>query len=163
MGILQKKVVLHPKKPWRTGEDVAKNTGTALPALRLGVFSNLSFRKKRRFRGAHGRKPQEIEGGFQGSRIKSAIQLSQEIKAKRNNTTLWFKMITGRKKYFRIFFGGSTGKSCKSPRGYYRGALTGQGLIQENLFGEFFSGALQENPVIAPGQLHEKMFTELFW
>ena len=28
---------------------------------------------------------------------------------------------------------------------------------------ELFSGALQENPVIAPGELHEKMFTELFW
>ena len=66
--------------------------------------------------------------------------------------------------YFRIIFGGSTGKSCKSPRGYYRGgALTGQGPIQETIFGELFSGALQENPVIAPGQLHEKMFTELFW
>ena len=30
------------------------------------------------------------------------------------------------------------------------GALAGQGL-------------LQENPVIAPGQLHKKMFVELFW
>ena len=28
-------------------------------------------------------------------------------------------MITGRKNVFRIIFGGSTGKSCKSPRGYY--------------------------------------------
>ena len=28
-------------------------------------------------------------------------------------------MITGRKNYFRIIFGGSTGKSCKSPGGYY--------------------------------------------
>ena len=43
------------------------------------------------------------------------------------------------------------------------GAITGQGPIQEPIFGELFSGALQENPVIAPGQLHEKMFTELFW
>ena len=72
-------------------------------------------------------------------------------------------MITGRKNYFRIIFEGSTGKSCKSSRGYCRGALTGQGPIQETIFGELFSGALQENPVIAPGQLHEKMFTELFW
>ena len=28
--------------------------------------------------GAHGRKPQEIAGGLQGSRIKNASQLSQE-------------------------------------------------------------------------------------
>ena len=28
-------------------------------------------------------------------------------------------MITGRKNYFRTIFGGSTGKSCKSPGGYY--------------------------------------------
>ena len=56
--------------------------------------------------------------------------------------------------YFRIIFGGSTGKSCKSPRGYYRGgALTGQGPIQETIFGELWSGALQENPVIAPGAI----------
>ena len=34
---------------------------------------------------------------------------------------------------------------------------------QEKIIFELFSGALQENPVIAPGQLHEKMFTELFW
>ena len=30
------------------------------------------------FRGAHGRKPQEIVGGFQGLRIKNASQLAQE-------------------------------------------------------------------------------------
>ena len=30
-------------------------------------------------RGAHGRKPQEIAGGFEGSRIKNASQLSQEL------------------------------------------------------------------------------------
>ena len=30
------------------------------------------------------------------------------------------------------------------------------------MFGELFSGALQENPVIAPGQLHEIIFTEFF-
>ena len=34
--------------------------------------------------------------------------------------TLWVKMITGRKNYFWIIFGGSTGKSCKSPEGYYK-------------------------------------------
>ena len=31
------------------------------------------------FRGAHRRKPQEIAGGFQGSRIKNVSQLSQEF------------------------------------------------------------------------------------
>ena len=49
--------------------------------------------------------------------------------------------------------------------GSYRdrgGALTGQGLLQENIFGELFSGALQENPVIAPGQLHKKCFSSYF-
>ena len=72
-------------------------------------------------------------------------------------------MITGRKNYFRFILGGSTGKSCKSPRGYYRGgALTGQGPIQETILGEFFSGALQENPVIGPGQLHEKCLPNYF-
>ena len=83
----------------------------------------------------------------------------------------------------KIIFGGSTGKSCKSPGGYYiikflgnyfshpvrapslcnlcgsgtetgGGALTGQGLLQEKMFGELFSGALHKNPAIAPGQLH---------
>ena len=34
------------------------------------------------FRGAHGRKPQEIAGGLQGSRIKNASQLSQEMLSK---------------------------------------------------------------------------------
>ena len=34
------------------------------------------------FRGAHGRKPQEIAGGFQGSRIKNASQLSQDFSAR---------------------------------------------------------------------------------
>ena len=100
-------------------------------------------------------------------------------------------MITGRKNYYRIIFGGSTGKSCKSPGGYYiikflgnyfshpvrapslrnlcgsgtetGGALTGQGPLQEKMFGELFSGALHKNPVIAPGQLHKIIFTELFW
>ena len=37
------------------------------------------------------------------------------------------------------------------------------GLLQENFFGEVFLGALQENPVVAPGQLHEKNCIELFW
>ena len=31
------------------------------------------------FGGAHCRKPQEIAGGFQGSRIKNASQLSQDV------------------------------------------------------------------------------------
>ena len=44
-----------------------------------------------------------------------------------------------------------------------RGALTGQGPLKEKHFGELFSGALQENPVIAPGQLHERICIELFW
>ena len=66
-------------------------------------------------------------------------------------------------KLFSNSFGGSTGKSCKSPGGYYiikflgnyfshpvrasvvlgqrpGGALTGQGLLQEKMFGEFFFG-----------------------
>ena len=34
------------------------------------------------------------------------------------------------------------------------------GLLQEKMFGEFFSGALHKNPVIAPGKIG---FTELFW
>ena len=100
-------------------------------------------------------------------------------------------MITGRKNYFRILFGGSTGKSCKSPGGYYiikflanyfshpvrapflrnlcgsgtetgGGALTGQGLLQEKTFGELFSGALHKNPVIAPGQLHKIILPNYF-
>ena len=101
-------------------------------------------------------------------------------------------MIAGRKKYFRIIFGGSPGKSCKSPGGYYiitflgnyfshpvrapslsvisvvpgqrpgggsyrTGALTGK-----NVWGIIF-GALHKNPVIAPGQLHKIIVTELFW
>ena len=33
------------------------------------------------FRGAHGREPQEIARGFQGSRIKNASQLSQDMSA----------------------------------------------------------------------------------
>ena len=65
---------------------------------------------------------------------------------------------------FELFSGDSTGKSCKSPRGYYRGRSYRTGAhTGDYLFGELFSGALQENPVIAPGQLQEKMFTELFW
>ena len=35
--------------------------------------------------------------------------------------------------------------------------------MRETTFGELFPGALQENPVIAPGQLYKKMFIELFW
>ena len=66
--------------------------------------------------------------------------------------------------YFRIIFGGSTGKSCNSPGGCYRGVLLqDRGPYRRLFFWEFFPGALQENPVIAPGQLHEKIFTELFW
>ena len=38
------------------------------------------------------------------------------------------------------------------------GALTGQGLLQEKMFGELFSGALHKNPAIAPGQLHKITF-----
>ena len=101
-------------------------------------------------------------------------------------------MNTGRKNYFRIIFGGSTGKSCESPGGYYitqflgnyfshpvrapslrnlcgsgtetgGGGLTGQGPLQEKMFGELFSRALHKNPVIAPGQLHKINFAELFW
>ena len=37
---------------------------------------------------AHRRKPQEIAGGFQGSRIKNASQLSQEIKHRRLEMTM---------------------------------------------------------------------------
>ena len=43
------------------------------------------------------------------------------------------------------------------------GALTGQGLLQEKMFGELFSGALHKISVIAPGQLHKIIFTESFW
>ena len=73
-------------------------------------------------------------------------------------------MITGRKKFiFELFSGALQENPVRAPGTITGGALTGQGPIQETIFGEFFSGALQENPVIAPGQLHEKMFTELFW
>ena len=95
-------------------------------------------------------------------------------------------------KYFRIIFGGSTGKSCKSPGGYYiikflgnyfshpirapflrslsgSGTETGGGgsyrtgaLTGKNVWG-IFSGALHKNPVLAPGQLHKIIFTDLFW
>ena len=103
------------------------------------------------------------------------------------------KWLQAGKNYFRIIFGGSTGKSCKSPGGYYiikflgnyfshpvrapflrnlcssgtetggGGLLQDMGLLQEKMFGELFSGALHKNPVIAPGQLHKIIFTELFW
>ena len=87
-------------------------------------------------------------------------------------------MITGRENYFRIIFGGSTGKFCKSPGGYCiitflgnyfshpvrapflcnlcgSGTETGggsyrTGALAGKMFGELFSGAL--HPVIAPGQ-----------
>ena len=78
-------------------------------------------------------------------------------------------MITGRKEYFRIIFGGSTGKSCKSPGGYYiikfvgnsfshpvrapflrslcgsgtetgGGLLQDRGLLQEKCLGNYFRG-----------------------
>ena len=64
---------------------------------------------------------------------------------------------------FELFSGALQENPVRAPGTITGRALTGQGLILENIFGEFFSGALQENPVIAPGQLHEKMFTELFW
>ena len=41
----------------------------------------------------------------------------------------------------------------RAPGAITGGALTGQGPIQETIFGELFSGALQENPVIAPGAI----------
>ena len=43
------------------------------------------------------------------------------------------------------------------------GGLQDRGLLQEKMFGVLFSGALHKNPVIAPGQLHKIIFTELFW
>ena len=103
-------------------------------------------------------------------------------------------MITGRKNDFRNIFGGSTGKSCKSPGGYYiikflgnylshlvrasflrnlcgSGTETGGGgLLQDRgsygkkCLGNYFRGLyIKKNPVIAPGQLHKIIFTELFW
>ena len=48
MGILQKKCRTTGKRPWRTGEKVAKNTGTAFPALRLGVVLYLLNRYRYR-------------------------------------------------------------------------------------------------------------------
>ena len=73
--------------------------------------------------------------------------------------------VTGRTKLFSNYFRGLYGKSCKSPRGYYRGggALQDRSPYRRLSLVNYFSGALQENPVIAAGQLHEKMFTELFW
>ena len=50
-------------------------------------------------------------------------------------------MITGRKKCFRIILGGSTGKSCKSPRAYYReGLLQDRGLYRRPFLGNYFPG-----------------------
>ena len=49
-----------------------------------------------------------------------AIQIEHSLSVELHRPlTLGVKMITGRKNYFRIIFGGSTGKSCKSPGGYY--------------------------------------------
>ena len=67
------------------------------------------------FGGAHGRKPQEIAGGLQGSRIKNASQLSQEFPACDGNsqsesqTSRDFGALGSRKCYFacspvNIFF-----------------------------------------------------------
>ena len=56
-----------------------------------------------------------------------------------------------------------TERGLRALAGTGGGALTGQGLLQEKIIGELFSGALQENPVIAPGQVHEKKCIELFW
>ena len=42
------------------------------------------------FGGAHGRKPLEIAGGFQGSRIKNASQLSHKILSGVTNTPFFF-------------------------------------------------------------------------
>ena len=49
---------------------------------------------------------------------------------------------------------GGGGGALRALTGTGGGALTGQGLLQETTFVELFSGALQENPVIALGQLH---------
>ena len=73
------------------------------------------------------------------------------------------KWLQGRKNYFELFSGALQENPVRAPGAITGGAVTGQGPIQETIFGELFSGALQENPVIAPGQLHEKMFAELFW
>ena len=56
-------------------------------------------------------------------------------------------MITGRKNDFQIIFGGSTGKSCNSPGGYY---IT-------KYWGNYFLSA-----VIAPFA-PVKIFGEIFW
>ena len=77
---------------------------------------------------------------------------------KSKDITLWFKTIN-----FRIIFGALQENPVRALEAITVGALTGQGPIQETIFGELFSGALQENPVIAPGQLHEKMFIKFFW
>ena len=73
------------------------------------------------------------------------------------------KLLQAGKNIFELFSGALQENPVRAPGAIAGRALTGQGPIQETIFGEFFSGALQENPVIAPGQLHEKMFIELFW
>ena len=63
-------------------------------------------------------------------------------------------MITGRKKIiFELFSGALQENPVRAPGAITGGALTGQGPIQETIFGELFSGAPQENPVIAPGAI----------
>ena len=74
-------------------------------------------------------------------------------------------MITGRKKLFSNYFRGLYRNILlRAPGAITGGALTGQGPVQETIFGELFSGALEEKPAKkAPGQLQEKMFIEFFW
>ena len=56
-------------------------------------------------------------------------------------------MITGRKNYVRIIFGGSTGKSCNSPGGYYITKFLGNYVL---------------SAVIVPF-VPVKIFGEIFW
>ena len=84
----------------------------------------------------------QLPGRFHGSQVETDVERNGGNQSMLQENTLWFKMITGRINYFRIIFGGSTGKSCKSPRGYYRGGSYRTGAHTGDYFwGIIFGGS----------------------
>ena len=63
------------------------------------------------------------------------------------------KWLQAGKNYFRIIFGGSTGKSCKSPRGYYRGGSYRTGAHTGDYFWGIIFGGSTGKSCNSPGAI----------
>ena len=78
------------------------------------------LQKNADFCGAHGRKPQEITGGFQSSRIKNASQLSQEQRSLKKMCSMQVETVGRcRKSFMSIIFKRLMTSSPCSMREFY--------------------------------------------